>query len=326
MTLQLNAFVTAALFDQSGRALFALGDGTVRFEDGAVVQAHPDGAVLCAVAHPSGQGVVTGGDDGRLVWTRPQGAEPLAHLKGKWIDAVAASGASNLIAFAAAREVHVLSAAGAPLSRVFTHEKSVTGLSFDPKGLRIAASTYGGAALWYARIADQKPNWLKWAGSHTAILWSPDGKFLISAMQDAQLHGWKLPEGKDMRMGGYPGKVKTMAFLSNGMLLATSGASGVVIWPFSGANGPMGREAAELAHDESSLVSAVTATPAGGLIVGGREDGRVFALDLRGGKVEAIRADKGAPISAVAISPDGSRAAWGDEDGEAGVIDLPSLV
>ena len=43
MNASFDAYVTAALFDRAGRAAFTLGDGTVRFEDGAQVEAH-DGA------------------------------------------------------------------------------------------------------------------------------------------------------------------------------------------------------------------------------------------------------------------------------------------
>src|ERR1700761_7154245 len=95
MTHNFDAYVTAALFDKSGKAAFALGDGTVRFESGETVEAH-DGAILCAVSHPSGDGIVTGGDDGRLVWSRASGAEVLAEIKGRWIDAVDANPESGL--------------------------------------------------------------------------------------------------------------------------------------------------------------------------------------------------------------------------------------
>ncbi len=318
-----DAYVTAALFDRPGKAIFALGDGTVRFEDGPVIEAHPDAGVLCAAAHPSGEGVVTGGDDGRLVWTRPSGAELLAEVKGRWIEAVDCSAASGLIAYCAGKEARVVSAADKSFLRVFTHQQSVSAAAFDPKGLRLATAAYGGAAVWYARIADQKPLLLKWPGIHTRVIWSPDGKFLISALQDAQLHGWRLNDHKDMRMGGYPAKVKAMGFMSNGMILATSGAHGVVLWPFSGPAGPMGKEAAEVAFDESSLVAQVAC--AGAVLAGGREDGRVFALAPNGRRAETIRADKGAPITALALSADGARVAWGDEDGGAGVCTLPSL-
>ncbi len=325
-TFSFDAYVTAALFERSGGAVFALGDGTVRFEDGTSVAAHPDAGALCAVAHPSGDGIVTGGDDGRLVWTtKAGGAKLLAEVKGKWIETVAASAASGLIAFGAGREARVLNVADDTFARVFTHDKSVADLAFDNKGLRLAAATYGGAAVWYARIAEQKPLMLKHAGIHTSVIWSPDGKFLVSALQDAQLHGWRMADGKDMRMGGYPSKVKAMTFMSGGQILVTGGAHGTVVWPFTGASGPMGKQAAEIAYDEHSMVARVASSDAKGVLLGGREDGRVFCLAMTGNRVVDLHDASGSPITALALSPDGAKAAWGDEDGAAGVSDLPPL-
>lgn len=316
-----DAYVTAALFDKAGRAVFALGDGTVRFEDGATVQAH-DGAALCAAVHPSGAGVVTGGDDGRLVWSRPEGAEELARIPGRWIESVAASAESKLIAFAAGRELHVRDVADPAFARTFQHEKSVSAIAFDPKGRRIACATYGGAWLWYARIADQKPTVLKWAGSHVACAFSPDGRFLISSMQDNQLHGWRVADEKNMRMGGYPAKVKSLSFLAKGALMATSGANGVVVWPFAGSTGPMGKQAAEVGYEESALSTIVAGQPSGQWVAWGLDDGRVKACDLAGQKVVNLKAEKGSPITALAITPDAKRVAWGDEDGNAGVAEV----
>ncbi len=318
MQQSFDAFVTTALFDAAGRAAFALGDGTVRSEDGATVQVH-DGAILAAALHPSGEGVLTGGDDGRLVWTRGADCVELARVPGRWIDAVTASPASKLIAFAAGREVHVRDAADPAFARVFAHERTVADLAFEPKGRRIACATYGGAWLWYARIAEQKPARLAWAGSHIAIAWSPDGKFLLSAMQENQLHGWRVADEKNMRMGGYPAKPKSMAFLAKGNLMVTSGAAGAVVWPFSGSAGPMGQQAAEVGYDESALVVKVAAMPNGIRMAAGLDDGRVWACDLNGQRVIPLKADKGAAVTALAIDADGDRVAWGCEDGTAGV-------
>ncbi|HEX6860732.1 MAG TPA: WD40 repeat domain-containing protein [Caulobacteraceae bacterium] len=320
MSDDFDAYVTAALFGRDGGAAFALGDGTVRFEDGTKIEAH-DGAILCAAPHPGGEGVVSGGDDGRLVWSRPSGAQELAKFQGRWIETLAASPASGLIAFGAGRELHVRDIADPAFARAFTHEKSVADIAFDPKGRRIAAATYGGAALWYARIAEQKPQILKWAGSHIAIAWSPDGKFVMTSMQDNQLHGWRLSDSKDLRMGGYPAKVKSLAFLDKGLMLATSGSNGVVVWPFIGANGPMGKEAAEIGFEQEAVVVRVAATPGRDVVVAGLDDGRLWAAELRSGRIEKLRADKGPPITALAVSDDGSRLAWGDEDGGAGVLE-----
>jgi WD40 repeat protein len=325
-----DAYVTAVSFDSSRRAVFALGDGTVRFEGAdavmAPIAAH-DGAILAAAPHPSGEGLLTGGDDGRLVWSRAPGekdggALEIASLPEKWIDAVAASAASGLIAFAAGREVHVRDVADAGFSRVFVHEKSVADLAFEPKGRRLASATYGGVWLWYARIETQKPAKLAWAGSHVACAWSPDGRFLISAMQENQLHGWRVADEKNMRMGGYPAKPKSLAFLNKGALLATSGANGVVVWPFAGATGPMGKQAAEVGYDEAAMVVAVAGAPGLNWVAAGLDDGRVWACDLAGQKIIPLKAEKGAPVTALAITPDAKRVAWGCEDGAAGVAEV----
>jgi WD40 repeat protein len=321
--MMFDAYVTAALFERSGRAVFALGDGTVRFEDGAVVEAHPDAAVQCAVLHPSGKGVITGGDDGRLVWSTA-GAQPveLASLPGRWIDAVAASAESGLIAFASGREARVLDASDPKFQRVFAHERSVADVAFDPKGRKLACATYGGAALWFARIEGQAPQVLKWAGSHVGVAFSPDGKFLISTMQENALHGWRLADARDMRMTGYAAKPRSLTFLMKGRLMATSGASGAVIWPFDGASGPMGKEAAEVGFREGSLVTRVAAAPLGASLAAGCDDGRVWLAEL-GSTRKADLGEGGAAVSALAVSPDGARLAWGDEAGGSQVVAAP---
>ena len=321
MNQSFDAYVTAAQFDAAGKAVFALGDGTVRFESGETVEAH-GGAILSAALHPSGEGLVTGGDDCRLVCSRVSGAEEIAKVPGRWIDAVATSSASQLIAFAAGRELHVRDAADPAFARVFAHEKSIADLSFDPKGRRLAAATYGGAWLWYARIADQKPAKLTWAGSHLVLAWSPDGKFLISAMQENQLHGWRVADEKNMRMGGYPAKVKSLAFVAKGSLMATAGANGAIVWPFAGSTGPMGKQAAEINYDESAMVVRVAGAPQHSWIAAGLDDGRVWACDLKGQRVVPLKAEKGSPVSALAMSKDARRVGWGCEDGSAGVAEV----
>ncbi len=324
-----DAYVTGALFDSEGLAGFALGDGTVRLAtpQGVVtVEAH-DGAILCAVQHPSGKGVVTGGDDGAVVWTRLEGAElvatRLARQQGRWIDAIAASPASGLIAYAYGKAAAVLDTADPAFVRTFPHDRSVAGVAFDPKGRRLAAASYGGVSLWWAKIADQKPSLLKWPGGHGALAWSPDGKFLISALQENQLHGWRLSDSKDMRMGGYPAKVKSLAFTENGAILATSGAGGAVVWPFTGPTGPMGKEAAEIGLSPSGAkTTCVAATPALSVMAAGFDDGTLWVANLKTGKLEKLKADKGPPITALAITADASAIAFGDESGGAWVMRL----
>jgi WD40 repeat protein len=316
MRQSLGAFVTEVVFD-GGKAAFALGDGRVVWEDGDETTAH-DGAVLSATAHPSGEGVLTGGDDGLLVWSRPGRSETVAEAPGAWIDALAASTASGLFAFAAGRSVVVRDVADARFERRFPHEKTVAGLAFDARGRRIAAATYGGVALWWARIGDQKPVVMRWAGSHVAAVFSPDGRFVISSMQENALHGWRLSDSRDMRMGGYPSKVRSLAFVDGGNFLATAGANGVVLWPFSGNDGPMGKQATEIGFDDSALVTRVTGK--GTALAAGLDDGRVWVCDLKTQALTPLKSEKGAGITALAAH--GGRVAWGDEAGEVGIASV----
>ena len=319
-TFSFDAQVTAALFDKTG-AIFALGDGSVRFENGARSEIH-DGAILCAAVHPSGEGVVTGGDDGKVVWSREGESVVLATAKGQWIDAIDASAESGLIAFSAGRTLSVIDSKDVAFRRDFQHERTVSGVAFDPKGRRIATSTYGGAWLWYARIEQQQPVKMAWAGSHLAVGFSPDGAFVVTAMQDNQMHGWRLKDQKNMRMGGYPSKIKSFAFLAKGQLLATSGAQGVVLWPFIGANGPMGREATEIGYDDTTVVNLVAARPNQPLVAAGLGDGRVWIAHPAGQGLNFVKSDKGAAIVALALNPEADKVAWADEDGGAGVAVL----
>jgi WD40 repeat protein len=316
MRQSLGAFVTEVVSD-GGKAAFALGDGRVVWEDGGDVTAH-DGAVLSAAAHPSGEGVLTGGDDGRVAWSKPGCSETVAEAPGAWIDALAATTASGLFAFAAGRSLVVRDVADAKFERRFTHDKTVAGVAFDARGRRVAAATYGGVALWWARIAEQKPVVMRWAGSHVAAVFSPDGRFLISSMQESALHGWRLSDSRDMRMGGYPSKVKSLAFVDSGNFLATAGANGVVLWPFSGGDGPMGKQATEIGFDDSALVVRVTGE--GTMLAAGLDDGRVWVCDLKTQALHPLKSEKGAPITALAAH--GGRIAWGDETGEVGVASI----
>jgi WD40 repeat protein len=323
MTWDFNAYVTAALFDASGEAAFALGDGQVRWAGGAAQAAH-DGAILAAARHPTAAGVITGGDDGRLVWSRADGVTELAAVRGRWIESLAVSPGSSLVAFGAGRDARVIDLADPKFERVFAHERSVADLAFDARGRRLAVATYGGAALWYARIAEQQPLMLRWAGSHIAVAFSPDSRFLMSSMQENSLHGWRLSDSKDLRMGGYPSKVKSLAFLDGGKMLATSGAQGAVLWPFAGADGPMGKSAIEIGFEETAVATRVAATPGGPLLAAGLDDGRVWAANVRTSERRDLKAERGAPITALALA--GRQVAWGDEDGVAGVLEIPATL
>ncbi len=314
-----DAFVVACAFDDAGVCAFAFGDGTLRLVDaqGSLkgLSAHT-GACLTLTVHPKG-GFLTGGDDGRLMRAANDGSlSEIAKTKGKWIEQIAAAPDTGLIAYAAGKEATLIDGES---RTTFAHASTVGGLAFDPKGRRLAAAHYDGVSLWWAKASNQGAKQLKWKGSHLGCTWSPDGRFLVSTMQENALHGWRLEDAADMRMTGYPSKVKSWAWDRRGKFLYTSGSSRVIAWSFTGRTGPMGKEPNELGPQRDALVTAVAAHPRVDAVAAGMSDGTVWVERLDDPGTEYIML-KGSPISALAFSPDGTKLAIASEGGFCAVV------
>ncbi|WP_292529607.1 WD40 repeat domain-containing protein [Methylocystis sp.] len=305
-----------------GSAVFALADGTLQFGDGVEgrrIPVHADAAIL--VAARDGDRLVTGGDDGRVVATDANGGvEVIVEEKGKWIDALAAHGGA--VAWTAGKTARARSAKGEVKS--LDLPSSSRGLAFFPKGYRLAIAHYGGATLWFPNAGN--PETLAWAGSHLDVTISPDGRFLVTSMQENALHGWRVADGKHMRMAGYPGKTRSFSWSHDGKWLATSGADACIVWPFSGKEGPMGQAPRECGV-HSAVVTRVAFHPAALVVAMGYDDGLIMLTRLTDGSEILVRhpaQDRDSVrISALAWDAKGARLAFGAENGNAGVLTLP---
>ena len=118
---------------------------------------------------------------------------------------------------------------------------------------------------------------LEWKGSHLDVSASPDGRFLVTSMQENALHGWRLADSRNMRMTGYPGKTRSLAWSHDGHWLATSGADACVVWPFKDKDGPMGKGPRECGV-RSSRVTQVAFHPRALVVAIGYADGMVAAV------------------------------------------------
>lgn len=303
-----------------GEALFTLGDGAVfvaaREAEPRRIATH-DGAILCAALHPDGRRIVTGGDDGALKAVSPSGEiQALAELR-KWVDHIVTSAVSGIIAAGTGKEA-VLFKDGAESHR-FSYPSTLGGLALDAKGRRLAASHYGGVTLRYALMSDDKGIALRWAGSHLGVTLSPDGDYVISAMQENALHGWRMPEKTDLRMDGYPAKTRSFSWDKRGRWLATSGAESAIVWPFAGKLGPQGKAPLQPGR-RTALVTAVAFHPTDELLAIGYADGAAQLARINDQLgMELDEPGEGA-VTALAWSPDGKQLAIGDEAGRGAII------
>jgi len=302
------------------RAVFVLGEEALLFvaADGSEqrVAVH-GGGILTAVADD--RRILTGGDDGKVVATDAKGeTETLGtDPKHRWIDRVAL-GPDGAVAWSAGKQAFVRSAKGEVKS--VDLPSSAGGLAFSPKGLRVAIAHYGGVTLWFPN-AQATPEGFDWKGSHLDVMFSPDGRFLVTAMQEPMLHGWRLADAKDMRMSGYSAKVRSMAWTAGGKWLATSGSEQLILWPFGSKDGPMGKQPRMLAPYSKRAV-AVACHPSQEIIAVGFEDGLIMLCRMEDGAEILAKKPGAAPVSALAWSTDGARLAFGTEDGEAGIANL----
>ena len=344
---ELGVPVVAAAWDPKVCAFgFALGDGHLAVVDakwagGPHVEPKPGGGVnlveaetpapqpVRAACHPGScltlaadlrGGFLTGGDDGRVVHVPMATAgEPvvLAHQPGAWIDALACS-STGVRAYASGRTVHRMVADGGDAIELAA---PATALAFSPDGRCLAVAHSGGVTLWPATGLPRK---LNWNGYHRALAWSPDGRYLVTGMQENALHGWRVADGGDIEMGGYPGQPLSLSFSHDGRYLATSGGSRPVCWGFDppgGADQPV-----ECGIPSKTPVSCLSCHPQQSLIAVGYHNGAVVLSQPGSDEGLFVKGSGGGAVNALVWAGDGSRLAFGTQDGVFGWLGLPGAL
>jgi WD40 repeat protein len=275
------------------------------------------GGILCVAA--DGARIVMGGDDGKLVALDKTGETALLATdpKRRWIDNVALH-PDGAVAWSAGKTAFVRN--GKAEEKSFEVPSTVGGLAFAPKGLRLAIAHYNGVTLWFPNMA-ANAEILEWAGSHLGVVFSPDNKFLVTAMHEPALHGWRLADHRHMRMTGYPGRVRSMSWSAGGKALATSGADSVIMWPFASKDGPMGKEPAMFTPLQAR-VSMVACHPKQDILAVGYSDGTILMVRMSDGAEILVRRNGTAAVSALAWNPKGTLLAFAAEDGDGGLLEL----
>lgn len=303
---------------------FALASGDVhRLDHGHHTCAQHDG-LLCATVAQDGQSLISAGEDGTVMSLGEDGtSRKLATMGNKWINALGA-GPQQSVGFASGKKAQICLKDGT--LREFEEERSIEGIAFAPKGMRVAFARYNGVSLHWVNNQTAPVN-LVWNGAHIDVIFSPDGRFLVTSMQENALHGWKLDgktgdDDRHMRMTGYPAKVKSLSWSTKGKWLASSGSSAAVIWPFSGKDGPMGKAPLELGTRGDMMVTAVSCHPTEDVVAIGYSDGMIIAARFTDNKEALLRRGGNSAVSSMGWNKDGRLLAFGSESGECGVIDI----
>lgn len=296
----------------------AMADGRVVIGDETLTP-HGENAILVAAC--DGTMLATGGDDGKVLVTRGKDeVEQIGDEKGKWIDAITL-GPSQSAAWSTGKKVVARDSKGQVKER--SAPSTAQGLAFTPKGYRLGIAHYHGASFWFPNT-EGKPEFREWKGSHLDITFSPDGRFVVTSMQENMLHGWRLADGKDMRMSGYPSKTRSFSWSHDGNWLATSGADAAIIWPFKDKDGPMGKAPRECGVRHAK-VSSVSMHPKALVVAIGYEDSCILMCRLTDAAELLVRpaVKEDGKITSMAWDKSGARLIFGSEEGAAGILTLP---
>ena len=323
-----DAPVAACAFNRDGTtAGFALGDGRVRLLAADIAAAQTPagdpvhgGAVLALVSDPAGDGFVSGGDDGRVLRIGGDGtAAELVNQKGRWFEHLAQHRATGAVAASAGKSAFVVK--GGEVKEFGPHPSTVAALDFSKDGGRIACAHYGGVTVWSIGQVTLPPRPFPWRGSHVALKWSSDGKFIATGTQENDIHVWRVAQATDMRMQGYPAKVKSLSWTADARFLYTSAQPVFTAWPFSG-KGPEGKPPLQFGEEGAGLLSVVAAHPAAEFVAGGYDSGELQLGDIKTRRSVVLKMADGSAVTCLAWSSDGYKLAVGNERGDLLVVDL----
>ena len=294
-------------------SLFSRDDGAKRHE----LAGHENGT-NCLAWQPGAPAstLATGGQDGAIkYWDALAGQHTATTKLGPaWVEHLAwgkTADNQSLLTAAAGKNLSALKADGAIAHSFKPAPKTISALAWRPAGGCVAVSYFGGVCLWDTDdFVLQKE--FAYANGIQALVWSPDGRWLVSGNQDPSVHLWIPEEDIELQMSGYEGKVKELSFDHSSRWLATGGGKDCCVWDCSG-KGPEGRDPGMLPHE--AKICAVAFQNAHGLLATAAQDGvvQLWSPDRK----QPLRATVKMPHAAskLAWSPDDTLLAIGSEKG-----------
>jgi WD40 repeat protein len=280
--------------------IFGAGDGARLHE----LAGHDNGTNALSWK-PSSSTLATGGQDGAVkFWDAPAGQHvATASLGRSWVEHLSwRPRASGSTLAAAAGKKFVYLNPDATLRHEFKDApKTITAIAWHPQGACAAVAYFGGVCIWDGDDAVAQKEF-PYGNGIQALLWSPDGRWLVSGNQDPSVHLWMPESDVELQMSGYETKVRHLSFDNSSRWLATSGSQDACVWDCTGA-GPEGREPLMLPHPAQVCGTAFQRTH--GLLATASLDGSLMLWSPD--RKQPMRATVKMPVAATCL-------AWSHDD------------
>jgi WD40 repeat protein len=161
-------------------------------------------------------------------------------------------------------------------------------------------------------------------GHIQAVLFTPDGKHLVTAGSDNTIRLWDAHTGQTLRILRAPGGMKTLALSPDGETLAVGFShrdKGAITHAIALMALEDGRIKGVL-RGHTSWIFAVAFSPDGKRLASGSDDKTLRLWDLTGGGGAGQVIQVPRPVCGLAFSPDGTRVVEAHDGGDAAIRDL----
>lgn len=325
-SLETGAYAIFSVATPGGDGIWTgCGDGTLRyaslddFGENAVRVVQVNGTPLCGVTAGDGKSLIAGSDGGRVVRATLAGSSSVIYEADRWIEHLATNH-RGVYAAVCGRNVVLFADDGRVLREIGGHPSTGTGLAFSPDGAELAVAHYDGVSVWRVDSGERLRQ-LRWHGSHTGIAWSPDGRYIVTTTQDKELHGWGMPAGADIKMSGYPTKIRSINWTADGRYLVASGADTITSWNFEG-SGPSGKPPLEFGYVFNGVVTRVATHPRDGIVAAGYNNGTVLIGSIDHGNAWIGRPPGGGAVTTLCWPGKGESVVAGCENGSLSLLRL----
>jgi len=217
----LSDYVTAICWSKDGNLLAACSAAgeVLLWQDmeaqSFLLRSHGKTSADCIGFSYDQQFLAAGGQDGVLrVWSI-KSLKLVAQLENprRWIDQLAWHPTCNQVAFSLGKKVQIWDAESREaIAQLDFENSSIFGIAWHPEGKHLAASGSKGVKVWNARRWEEVPRRLEIPSASAAIAWSPDGTRIAVANLDDNIAIAKLSDLKPVFMGGFPGKIRRLAW------------------------------------------------------------------------------------------------------------------
>ncbi len=193
----------------------------------------------------------------------------------RWVEALAWSPDLRYLAAAIGKTVSLFDAKGQTIGQLGPHQTSVTGLAWHPHHPAHLATVSGGGAQIWAVDRLRPIAQFDWGGASRDVLWSPEGRWVVTADQTASLHLYDVGRGYPLQIQGFPTRVKAMLFHESGARLAVGCGNCLSLWDCTGEHGPENTTPLEL-YGHTGEITCLAKPRRQEIYASGADDGWVF--------------------------------------------------